>query len=312
MTSDDRILVPGPLVSSLFCFAALHGLAVGAEVMATGRWSPGVVQDLLPGADVVHAVPHMLERMLSGIEQSTAERGPGHRVRTALVSGAALLPGLRERAAALGIELIAYYGAVELSFVAVDAAQIDLSSLERPQPAAVHVDGNDTVGEVWVRSPWIAHRYVGDAAGPFRRDDAGWASVGDLAELGHDTLKLRGRGDGAITTGGSTVVPEDVEAVLAAVPGVSGVSSVALSPPTKTLMWRRMDGRESHMRSRMPGQTGCVMLKTPERLVSTTSRHCSGVMRWNMASRVMPALLTRMSTGPSSASTLPMPSTQES
>ena len=38
-----------------------------------------------------------------------------------------------------------------------------------------------------------------------------------------------------------------------------------------------------------------------------TALHCSGVMRWNMVSRVMPALLTSTSTGPRSASTCLMP-----
>ncbi|MEK8225169.1 hypothetical protein NKG05_02080 [Oerskovia sp. M15] len=36
-------------------------------------------------------------------------------------------------------------------------------------------------------------------------------------------LVLRGRGDGAILTGGATVVPEDVEVVLRAIPGVEDV-----------------------------------------------------------------------------------------
>jgi len=36
-------------------------------------------------------------------------------------------------------------------------------------------------------------------------------------------------------------------------------------------------------------------------VVLMTSLHCSGFMRWNMVSRVMPALLTSTSTGPRSA-----------
>jgi hypothetical protein len=38
------------------------------------------------------------------------------------------------------------------------------------------------------------------------------------------------------------------------VPGVRGVSNLARRPATKTLMWRRMRGVESHSRSRIPGQ----------------------------------------------------------
>ncbi|MNU03130.1 hypothetical protein D3C72_2470510 [compost metagenome] len=65
-------------------------------------------------------------------------------------------------------------------------------------------------------------------------------------------------------------------------------------------------------RSRMPPQTGCVILNRPDRLVSMTSRHCCGVILWNMTSRVMPALLTRTSTGPRSASTFLTPSVHAS
>ena len=67
-----------------------------------------------------------------------------------------------------------------------------------------------------------------------------------------------------------------------------------------------------NLRSRMPGQTGWVMLKTPLRLVSMTSLHCCGVILWNIASRVMPALLTSTSIGPRSASTPAIPSAQAS
>src|SRR5690606_5406831 len=78
---------------------------------------------------------------------------------------------------------------------------------------------------VWVRSPWVSRGYLARATGPLRRDGA-WSTVGDLADpLPPDggALVLRGRGDGAILTGGPTVVPEDVEVVLRAVPGVRDV-----------------------------------------------------------------------------------------
>ena len=57
----------------------------------------------------------------------------------------------------------------------------------------------------------------------------------------------------------------------------------------------------------MPSITGRHMLNSELRLVLITAPHCSGVMRWNMESRVMPALLTRTSTGPRSASTFLRP-----
>ena len=67
-----------------------------------------------------------------------------------------------------------------------------------------------------------------------------------------------------------------------------------------------------NLRSRMPSITGRHMLNSELRLVLITAVHCSGFMRWNMASRVMPALLTSTSTGPRSASTCLMPAAQAS
>lgn len=205
---DDVVLVPGSPVSSLYCFAAVHTLAAGATAVVPGRWPGGDLAAHLREATVAHLVPHQLPAVLEH----------DNRLRVAVVGGAALYdrpPGLH---------VVAYYGATELSFVAVDADGTGL----RPFPE-VEVEVRD--GELWVRSPWLAHGYLAGAEGPMRRDAGGWTTVGDLAEPYRPggRLSLRGRGDGAIQTGGATVVPEDVEAVLRRVPGVGDV--VVLGSP---------------------------------------------------------------------------------
>jgi long-chain acyl-CoA synthetase len=98
----------------------------------------------------------------------------------------------------------------------------------------IEVRGEGPLGEVWVRSPWLAEGYLGAAAGPLRRDEDGWVSVGDVAEpyRAGGVLRIRGRGDGAIQTGGATVVPEDVEEVLRKVPGVEDVVVVGSPHPS--------------------------------------------------------------------------------
>ncbi|PZF81202.1 AMP-binding protein [Jiangella anatolica] len=213
VTGDDTVLVPGALSWSLTAFGAAHALAAGATVLLTGDWSAPALARALPDADVVHLVPHRLSTVL--------DAAPG-RLRTAVVGGAALPATLRDRAAAAAIGVVAYYGATELSFVAVDP---DGSGLRPFDEVEIEL----RAGEVWVRSPWLAHGYLGDG-GPLRRDGDGWATVGDLAHSA-EPLVLRGRGDGAILTGGATVVPEDVEAVLASVAGVAGVVVVGLPHP---------------------------------------------------------------------------------
>ncbi|GAA2884219.1 hypothetical protein GCM10020220_088100 [Nonomuraea rubra] len=49
---DDVVLVPGPLVSSLYAFAALHALATGATAVLPGRWpgGRGAMRSRLAGA----------------------------------------------------------------------------------------------------------------------------------------------------------------------------------------------------------------------------------------------------------------------
>ncbi|OCI29538.1 AMP-binding protein [Oerskovia enterophila] len=227
--SEDTVLVPGPLASSLYCFAAVHTLSTGACVqLATGA---AAITTALATSDVVHLVPSALEPILDAIEA-----GAPSRLRTAVVGGASLPADVRERAARAGVGVVTYYGAVELSFVAIDTDGTGL----RPFPG-VEVEVRElpgaTLGEVWVRSPWVAQGYLARATGPFRREGE-WATVGDLAELptpSHpDTpLVLRGRGDGAILTGGATVVPEDVEVVLRAIPGVEDV--VVVGTPHRRL-----------------------------------------------------------------------------
>ncbi|WP_066463793.1 class I adenylate-forming enzyme family protein [Sanguibacter suarezii] len=238
ISAGDTVLVPGPLSTSLFCFGAVHALAAGATV----RLTPSIAAALggvggvggLSDCDVVHLVPGALGTVLDALDSPAP---PPSRLRTAVVGGAALPASVRERAAAHGISVIAYYGATELSFVAADpdgkglrafpGVEIEVRDPSTGQPLA----STYPLGQVWVRSPWIAHGYLAGAAGPLRTAD-GWASVGDLAELTAppaSRLVLRGRGTGAIAVGAATVVPEDVEAVLRTVPGVADV--VVLGTP---------------------------------------------------------------------------------
>ncbi|MEV2270980.1 class I adenylate-forming enzyme family protein [Nonomuraea africana] len=217
---DDVVLVPGPLVSSLYGFAAVHALAAGATVIVPGRWSPGSLTVQLRRATVAHLVPHRLPAVLA---VAAEVGGP---LRTAVVGGAALPARSRAMAAEAGVRVISYYGATEMSFVAVDT---DGSGL-RPFP---RVEIEVRQGEVWTRSPWMAEGYLAGAAGPLTTDGEGWTSVGDLAEPYRpgEALRLRGRGDGAIQTGGATVVPEDVEAVLRDVRGVTDLVVVGSPHP---------------------------------------------------------------------------------
>lgn len=222
INAEDTVWLPLPLTSTLSLYGAVHTVAIGARPVLAGQdesW-----------ATAVHTVPAHLSRILD-----RRDRGELPHLRVAIVAGDHLGPSQRVRAQSLGISVVEYYGAAELSFVAIDP---DGGGL-RPFPGAdIEVRSDD---HIWVRSPYLAAGYLAgaDAAegdpgpiGPLRRDGA-WATVGDRGRWLDDSpvgshaagrhLVVEGRGDLVVTTAGHTVQVEQVEAVLRTVTGVDDV-----------------------------------------------------------------------------------------
>jgi acyl-CoA synthetase (AMP-forming)/AMP-acid ligase II len=206
---DDVAWAPGPPSSTLTLWAIQHALATGTRVIASGRRRH--VAAALEDVTVVHAVPAVLADVLA-----VRDGGGLPRLRLAVVAGAALPPALRARAARLQVRVVEYYGAAELSFVAVDPDGAGLRAFP-----GVELRVRERVIEV--RSPYVALGYA-QGSGPLTVVD-GWAGVGDRGRLGADgVLVVDGRGDQALSVGGTTVLVGDVERVLG---GVDGVLDVA-------------------------------------------------------------------------------------
>ena len=207
LTRDDVVFVPAPLASSLSLFAVAHARSVGASILLPGRPSSSI--DYLTPATVVHATPQSLRAIIELIED-----GAPHTIRVALVGGDHLDAALRQRSTDLGIRVIGYYGAAELSFVAVDDNGLGLLPFPGVQ---TRIEG----GELWVRSDYVASGYLGEL-GALRSDDEGWVTVGDLVDVDPSgRLTLRGRTDGAILTSSATVMPVEVEAALRETTGIT-------------------------------------------------------------------------------------------
>jgi len=200
LTAADRVAVTAPLHVSMQLYAALHALWLGASVT-----------DRLEDATAAHVTPTRLARLLDG------EAVP----RTTVVAGGAMSERLAARATARGIRLIEYYGAAELSFVAAG----EPGRLAPFRGVEVALRPATTGEELWARSPYLALGVVG--GGMLRRDEDGFATVGDFAErTPGGELRVLGRGDAAITTAGATVIAEDVESRLASLPGVASAAVV--------------------------------------------------------------------------------------
>ncbi|MET7279883.1 fatty acid--CoA ligase family protein [Kribbella sp. NPDC005582] len=189
------VWIPGPLSATMNLFAAVHATVVGARVVSSpqhGR-SPG---------EVTHACLTPAQLDLLGGELGSEV--------VICVAGARL----ERRSAAPNV--VHYYGAAELSFVAAGGHADDLRPFD-----GVEVELRD--GEIWVRSPYVCLGYVDGATGPLRTDPDGWATVGDRGRWSGSTLRDRagtlsvlGR-PGAVTTAGATVVIAEVEERLASV-----------------------------------------------------------------------------------------------
>ncbi|MBG6108159.1 AMP-binding protein [Frigoribacterium sp. CG_9.8] len=255
LQSTDAVYLPAPLSSSLSLFSVAHARAVGAAIVLP--ISHGFDPADLTHATVVHGTPHALRTIVESLENGQTP----HRVRLAFVGGAHLDIALRRRAEALGMRVVSYYGAAELSFVAVDTDGLGYLAFPgvevRINPSAGDAGTGDagrlTLGELWVRSPYLASGYHASGShasgshasgshasgynasdGALRHAPGGWASVGDLVEVDSThRLHFRGRLDGAILTGSATVVPEDVEMALRSIDGIE--DAVVLGIPNASL-----------------------------------------------------------------------------
>jgi O-succinylbenzoic acid--CoA ligase len=172
-------------------------------------------------------VPTQLTRLL------TAPGDAGRRAVEALrgfdavlVGGAALAPALREQARSAGVSLVATYGMSETCGGCVyDGDPLD----------GVQVRTEDD-GRVLLGGPMLARGYLDDPAATARgfvTDPEGrrWFRTDDAGEWDGDRLRILGRLDSVIITGGVNVAPGPVEAALQRLPGVAEAVVVGLPDP---------------------------------------------------------------------------------
>lgn len=142
-----------------------------------------------------------------------------------LLGGARLDPAVRRRAEDAGIRVVATYGMTETAGGCVYDG--------RPLPGVeVRIDDE---GRVWLRGPMLAEGYVGDPARTARTFVDGWYRTDDLGELTADAhgplLRLLGRADDVINSGGVKVAAAAVAARLREHPAVAAAEVLGVPDP---------------------------------------------------------------------------------
>ncbi len=166
-------------------------------------------------------VPAQLQRLLVAAETDGQVAEALRSFERILIGGQALAPAVRERADELGARIVRTYGSTETSGGCVyDGVPLDGVRL-------AIVDG-----EVRVSGPTLADGYVGDPVRtatvfPTDADGVRWYRTGDGGEVVDGVLRVTGRLDNVIVSGGVNVSLDRVEA---AVRGIRGLESAVVVP----------------------------------------------------------------------------------
>jgi O-succinylbenzoic acid--CoA ligase len=155
---------------------------------------------------IVSVVPTMVARLVAASVELAGL--------TLLVGGGALATDLEAAAIARGARVIATYGLTEsCGGVVYDGVPFEATEA-RVEPE----------GDVLLRGPTLMEGYRGDPAATGAAFTVeGWLRTGDLGELDDRGLRVLGRRDEVIRTGGEQVWPQEVERRLAAHPKVRDV-----------------------------------------------------------------------------------------
>lgn len=272
ITANDVILAPGTLTHSLFLYAMVHGLNVGARVILSRRFRPDATVRLIASekATVLYGVPTQLQLVIRA-----ACFDPLASVRWVLSSGAKWPTRERELLQSLfpNARFAEFYGASETSFMTVAKADegIPETSVGRAFSGAAvtirddggrHLPPGDA-GYVFVESPFLFMDYACGEASDLRRQGHA-ISVGDIGFLdSKGFLHLVGRAGRKIVTSGKNVYPEEIERVLERYPGVTSAAVLGVPDPVRgerlvALLNLKADGAVpssqliSHLRDALP------------------------------------------------------------
>lgn len=236
--SGERVVIAAPLFHSWGFVNFALSLTLGATVILDGRFDPGRTVELLEthSPETLVAVPVMLQRMVEWAEAEGMTRSP-HRLRITSVSGS-VLPGrlATEWMDLFGENLYSLYGSTEVAFVSVAGPgelRADPGTAGRPvrgtEVRLLDREGHDVPpgeeGRIFVRNEMA---FEGYSDGSDKERVEGFVSTGDVGHFEGELLRVDGRDDEMIVSGGENVFPREVEDEIAAMDGVVEVAVIGV------------------------------------------------------------------------------------
>ncbi len=189
----------------------------GAVLLQEGFHASEFAKALRGEVTMASVVPTMLHRLLE------TDPGPYRGLRAVLVGGGPITPGLLERAAEAGLPVLPTYGMTE-TFGQVATLRPGSSLEHRAHPLPGVEIRIDEERRIAVRGPQVSPGYLGE---PDRKSD--WLETGDLGEIDEEgALRVLGRADTVIITGGENVDPARVESRIEEHPAVDDVLVIGL------------------------------------------------------------------------------------
>ena len=217
--SGSRVALLGSLTHSLSLYGALEAIFLGCEVHHLAGLGPSSQLEYLENKkiEILYVTPTQLRLMLSAKYQNYLIDG----LRYIFIGGASIEQNTLAELSKIApnAELKQFYGSSETSFITISDLLTPINSVGKAYPGVEIVLGDqpDTpvsvgeTGRVWVRSPYLFSKYVGENRSNINRF-SDWVSPGELAKLDLDqNLFILGRIDRIFKIKDQAIIPEEIE-----------------------------------------------------------------------------------------------------
>jgi len=215
----SKVALFGSVNHSLSLYGALEAIFLGCEVHHLAGLSPSSQLQYLENKkiEILYVTPTQLRFMLSTKYQNYLIKS----LRYVFIGGASIEQNILVELSKIApnAELKQFYGSSETSFITISDLLTPVNSVGKAYPGVEIVLGDrpdkpvssGETGRVWVRSPYLFSRYVGENSFHLNRV-LDWVSPGDLAKLDlNQNLFILGRIDRIFKIKDQTIIPEEIE-----------------------------------------------------------------------------------------------------